>query len=97
MVVAVEASADLHGASVLRELKLLRPSLRCFGAAGPLMRAQGCEALVRAEELSVMGIVEVIPALPRIFRALRTLQRGAAERRPRVALLIDSPELGRMW
>ena len=92
LVVAVEASADLHGAAVLRELRLLRPQLRCFGAAGPLMRAEGCEALVHAEDLSVMGIAEVIPALPRIFRALATLRRAAAARRPRAALLIDSPD-----
>jgi lipid-A-disaccharide synthase len=92
LVVAVEASADLHGAAVLRELRALRPDLRAFGAAGPLLRAQGCEALVRAEDLSVMGIAEVLPALPRIFRALRTLRRAAAVRRPRAALLIDSPD-----
>ncbi len=92
LIVAVEASADLHGAAVLRELRTLRPGLRCFGAAGPLMRAEGCEALVRAEDLSVMGIAEVIPALPRIFRALGTLRRAAAARRPRAALLIDSPD-----
>ena len=92
LVVAVEASADLHGAAVLRELRAMRPQLRAFGAAGPLLREAGCEALVRAEDLSVMGIAEVLPALPRIFRALRTLRRAAAERTPRAALLIDSPD-----
>ena len=92
LVVALEASADLHGAAVLRELRALRPGLRAFGAAGPLLRAEGCEALVRAEDLSVMGIAEVLPALPRILRALRTLRRAAAERRPGAALLIDSPD-----
>ncbi|HKC58844.1 MAG TPA: lipid-A-disaccharide synthase [Myxococcales bacterium] len=92
LIVAVEASADLHGAAVLRELRALRPGLRAFGAGGPLLRAGGCETLVRAEDLSVMGIAEVLPALPRIFRALRTLRRAAEERRPRGALLIDSPD-----
>ncbi len=92
LVVAVEASADLHGAAVLRELRALRPGLRAFGGGGALLRAEGCETLVRAEDLSVMGIAEVVPALPRIFRALRTLRRAAEARRPRVALLIDSPD-----
>jgi lipid-A-disaccharide synthase len=92
IVVALEASADLHGAAVLRELRALRPGLRAFGAAGPLLRAEGCEALVRAEDLSVMGIAEVLPALPRIFRALRTLRRAAVERKAGAALLIDSPD-----
>jgi len=92
LVVAVEASADLHGAAVLRELRALRPGLRAFGAGGPLLRAEGCETLVRAEDLSVMGFAEVLPAIPRIFRALRTLRRAAQERQPRAALLIDSPD-----
>jgi lipid-A-disaccharide synthase len=92
LIVAVEASADLHGASVLEALRALRPGLRAFGAAGPRMRAAGCEALVRAEDLSVMGFAEVIPAIPRILRALSTLRRAAKERRPGAALLIDSPD-----
>jgi lipid-A-disaccharide synthase len=92
LIVALEASADLHGAAVLRELRALRPGVRAFGAGGPLLRAQGSETLVRAEDLSVMGIAEVLPALPRIFRALRTLRHAAQERRPRAALLIDSPD-----
>jgi lipid-A-disaccharide synthase len=92
LIVAVEASADLHGAAVLRELRALHPSVRAFGAAGPHLRAEGCEALVRAEDLSVMGILEVLPAIPRILRALSALRRAAEERRPRAALLIDSPD-----
>ena len=49
LVVALEASADLHGAAVMRELTALMPTVRFFGAGGPRMRAAGCEALVRAE------------------------------------------------
>ncbi len=90
--VALEASADLHGASVLRELAALRPGLRAFGAGGPLMRAEGFEDLVRAEDVSVMGIAEVLPALPRVLEAMDRLRDAARERRPRAALLIDSPD-----
>lgn len=92
LVVAVEASADLHGAAVLRELQALRPGLRAFGAGGPRMRDLGFEALVRAEDLSVMGVAEVLPALPRVLDALAALGDAAGERRPRAALLIDSPD-----
>jgi lipid-A-disaccharide synthase len=92
LVVALEASADLHGAAVLRELKALRPDLRAFGAGGPRMRAEGFEDLVRAEDVSVMGIAEVLPALPRVLEAMDTLRDAARERRPRAALLIDSPD-----
>ncbi len=92
LVVALEASADLHGAAVLRELRALRPDLRCFGAGGPRMRAEGFEALVNAEDISVMGIAEVIPALPRVLEAMDALRDAARERRPAAALLIDSPD-----
>ncbi len=92
LVVAVEASGDLHAAAVLRELNLLRPGIQAFGAAGPLLRAEGCEALVKAETLGVMGIAEVLPALPRLWRAFRTLLQAARERRPGAALLVDSPD-----
>src|SRR3954466_6705038 len=92
LVVAVEASADAHGASVLRELRSLVPDVRAFGAGGPRLRAEGCETLVPAEGLSVMGFVEVIPAIPRLWRSLGALRRAAEERGPRAALLIDSPD-----
>src|SRR4051812_5444634 len=92
LVVAVEASADLHGAAVLRELRALDPGVEAFGAGGPRLREAGCETLVRAEDLSVMGLVEVLPAIPRILRALATLRNEAERRRPAAALLIDSPD-----
>jgi lipid-A-disaccharide synthase len=92
LIVAAEASADLHGAAVLRELRGMRPGLRAFGAGGSLMRAEGCETIVRAEDLGFMGVAEVIPALPRILEAMDALRDAAAERRPGAALLIDSPD-----
>jgi len=92
LVVALEASADLHGAAVLRELRALRPDLRPFGAGGPRMRAERFETLVRAEDVSVMGVSEVVPALPFILEAMDALRDAARERRPAAALLIDSPD-----
>ncbi len=92
LIVALEASADLHGAAVLRELQALRPGLRAFGAGGPRMRDCGFEALVRAEDHSVMGIAEVLPALPRILETMDLLREAARDRRPEAALLIDSPD-----
>jgi lipid-A-disaccharide synthase len=56
------------------------------------MRAAGFEALVRAEDVSVMGIAEVLPALPRVLEAMDALRDEARERRPLAALLIDSPD-----
>lgn len=92
LMVAAEASGDLHAAKVARAIRAARPDTEIFGMAGPLMREAGVEAVRRAEEVSVMGIAEVIPALPRIFRCLAALERAAEERRPDVALLVDSPD-----
>ncbi len=92
LIVAGEASADLHAARVLEELARLRPGVRAFGVGGPLLRAAGLEALAPAEDISVMGIAEVLPRLPRILRIMRSLSHAAAERRPRAALLVDLPD-----
>jgi lipid-A-disaccharide synthase len=92
LVVALEASADAHGAAVLRELRKLVPDLRAFGAGGARLREEGLDALVRAEDLSVMGVAEVLPALPRLLDAMDALYDAARDRRPAAALLIDSPD-----
>jgi lipid-A-disaccharide synthase len=92
MVVAGEASGDLHAADVLAALRRLRPGLRAFGMGGPRLEAAGLERLFDAREISVMGIAEVLPRLPRIWRVFRALVRGARDRRPAAALLVDVPD-----
>jgi lipid-A-disaccharide synthase len=92
LIVAGEASADLHAARALKELQRLRPGLTAFGVGGPALREAGLEALYPAEEICVMGLGEVLPRIPRILAILRGLARTAAARRPRVALLVDLPD-----
>ena len=92
LIVAGEASADLHAARALLELHKLRPGLHAFGVGGPALRAAGLETLYPAEEISVMGLVEVLPRLPRILSILKGLARAAEARRPVVALLVDLPD-----
>jgi lipid-A-disaccharide synthase len=92
LIVAGEASADLHAARALEELRRLRPGVHAFGVGGPRLRQAGLEALAPAEAISVMGVAEVLPRLPRILGILRALKRAAAERRPRAALLVDLPD-----
>ena len=89
---AGEASADLHAARVLVALRRDRPGLTAFGVGGPALRAAGLEVVAPAEEISVMGLAEVLPRLPRILGILSALGREAARRRPRVALLVDLPD-----
>jgi lipid-A-disaccharide synthase len=92
LIVAGEASADLHAARVLKELQRRRPGLKAFGVGGPRLREAGLETLFPAEEISVMGLVEVLPRIPRILTILRGLAGAAAARRPKVALLVDLPD-----
>ncbi len=89
---AGEASADLHAARALEELRRLRPGVHAFGVGGARLREAGLEVIAPAEEISVMGIAEVLPRIPRILGILRALARAAAARRPKAALLVDLPD-----
>lgn len=92
LVVAGEASGDQHAADAVVALKRLRPELRFFGMGGPKLAAQGVELVHGAHEISVMGIVEVLPKVPRIWQVLGDLERAAKDRRPAAALLVDVPD-----
>jgi len=65
--------------------------LEFFGAGGERMRAAGCEIVVDAKDLAVVGITEVLSRLPRILGLYRKLIRAADEKRPALAVVIDAP------
>ncbi|MBS2029659.1 MAG: lipid-A-disaccharide synthase [Deltaproteobacteria bacterium] len=92
LIVAGEASGDLHASALLRELKARAPGLRAFGMGGSLTQAEGLEALADARDISVMGLVEVLPAIPRILGVMNKLAAAARERKPDVAILVDLPD-----
>jgi lipid-A-disaccharide synthase len=92
LVVAGEASGDAHAAELVAALKARRPDLTFFGMGGTRLAAQGVELLYGAQEVSVMGITEVLPRIPRILRVMGGLARAAAERRPVCAILVDIPD-----
>ncbi|MGB9203440.1 MAG: lipid-A-disaccharide synthase [Terriglobales bacterium] len=62
-----------------------------FGAGGERMRAAGCEIVVDARDLAVVGITEVLSRLPKILGLYRKLIRAADEKRPALAVVIDAP------
>src|SRR5690348_6800147 len=92
MIVAGEASGDAHAAELVMELKRRHPELRVFGCGGHHLAAAGAELLVRAEELAVVGLFEVVAHLPRIYGFFRRLRRAMIERRPRAVILVDFPD-----
>lgn len=92
MLVAGEASGDLHGAALCRALTELAPDLRLLGMGGPRMAAAGLEVLADVTGAAAVGTSEVLGRLPTIWRAWRKV-RTAVERQPPAALvLIDFPE-----
>jgi lipid-A-disaccharide synthase len=94
---AGEASGEHYGALLTAALRrrLQRAGTEAYfiGMGGVRMEAAGLERIVRAEDVAVMGLTEVVRHLPGIYRGFRKLKRAIRERRPAVAVLIDSPEM----
>jgi lipid-A-disaccharide synthase len=91
MMVAGEASGDLHGGGVVRELKRRAPSADIFGVGGDNMQREGMELSQHISGLSFMGLVEVVRHLGKIRRVHRQLELLLRQRRPDVVVLIDYP------
>src|ERR1700694_3170977 len=66
-------------------------SIELLGAGGERMRAVGCEIVVDAKDLAVVGITEIVSHLPKILGLYRKLIRAADEKKPALAIVIDSP------
>lgn len=92
LVVAGEASGDLHGARLVSELRRLVPGLVTFGLGGDELEAAGLEPVAHSSEVAVVGITEVLRLLPRIKQVFAALLREVDRRRPDAAVLIDFPD-----
>lgn len=91
-IVAGESSGDQLGAALITALRARVPNLECFGMAGPKMVAAGCEAWASSEELSTMGLFEVLRLLPRLLRLRSSLAQRFEQARPDVFVGIDVPD-----
>lgn len=92
MIVAGEASGDLHAGGLVAELRRRHPDWHFFGGGGPRLRAAGVELLVDAQDVTVVGLVEVLAHLPRIYRLHRRLRRALRRRHPAAVILVDFPD-----
>ena len=90
--IAGEASGDLLGAGLIREIAAQHPDASFEGVAGPEMQRAGCEALAEAEELAVMGLIEPLKHIPRLLRLRRRLVNHWLAEPPDVFVGIDAPD-----
>ena len=96
MIVAGEASGDKYGAWLVAEIRRRLPGARFFGMGGDLMRGEGVETLVNADDMAVVGLVEVIAHAGTIRRAYRLLKGQFTLRRPDLLILIDYQEFNQL-
>src|SRR5215470_7787412 len=89
---AGEASGDTYGAQLVHALRQLSPRAAFYGMGGEKMRVAGCELLVYAHEVAVVGLVEVVTRLPYIRRQFHRIVEEARRRKPDAAVLIDFPD-----
>ena len=92
MIVAGEASGDLHGANLVFELKKLYPDILLYGLGGKNMRNAGVKILTDVSELSVVGLVEIIRHYPRLHGILKRMISELKDNPPDLLVLIDSPD-----
>jgi lipid-A-disaccharide synthase len=92
LISAGEASGDLYAALLVQELRRIWPDAQFFGCTGPHMREAGVETVVDSASLAVVGLVEVVAHIPRIYGEFLKLQAAAERRRPDLAILTDSPD-----
>lgn len=90
--VAGEASGDILGADLIRNLRRLFPDAIFEGVGGDRMKAEGLVSLFDMDRLSVMGLIEPLKRLPELLRMRRAIIRRYKQQRPKVYIGIDSPD-----
>jgi lipid-A-disaccharide synthase len=92
MIVAGEASGDMHGARLVREMLKIDPSLNFYGIGGNRMQDAGVKLLVNVAETAVVGLTEVISKFGTLFRIIRQAKKSLDEMKPELVILIDYPD-----
>jgi lipid-A-disaccharide synthase len=92
MIVAGEASGDLHGGALCAALRRLAPGTRVFGMGGDCMRAAGADLLADVSRRAGVGSTEVVGSVPALYRVFRRLRAVVEREPPSVLVLVDFPE-----
>jgi lipid-A-disaccharide synthase len=92
LIVAGEASADLHGSHLVTALKRFDPGLTFWGIGGPRLQEAGVRILFDSSDMAVVGLTEVVSRLTTITRAYLTLKSILRKDRPVLLILMDYPD-----
>jgi len=92
LIVAGEASADLHGSHLVAALKRLDPRLTFWGIGGPRLQEAGVRILFNSSDMAVVGLTEVVSRLATVTRAYLTLKTLLRKNRPVLLILMDYPD-----
>ncbi|MCX7635288.1 MAG: lipid-A-disaccharide synthase [Syntrophales bacterium] len=92
LIVAGEASGDLHGAQLVTAMKNIVPALTFYGVGGERLRNAGVRLMAHAADMAVVGLTEVIAKLPKILAVRQHLQASFTTEKPALVILIDYPD-----
>ena len=96
LISAGEASGEMYGAALLDSLRAEAARsgqvIECFGLGGQRMREAGCDTVIDANRVAVVGLAEVVSHLPQIYGEFHKLLREVDQKKPDVAVLIDFPD-----
>ena len=92
VIVAGEASADLHGSNLVKAMRRMDPGIVFWGIGGEKMGQAGVKILFSSSEMAVVGLTEVLCRLHIIVRASAKLKSILKKRRPDLLILIDYPD-----
>lgn len=91
LIVAGEASGDLHAAKLVQDVHKSDPSVHFFGMGGKKMQEAGVDIIVNSDDMAVIGLIDVIFKLPKILLVMQKLRRALISDKPDLVILIDYP------
>lgn len=92
MIVAGEASGDLHGSNLVKEIHNIDPSIRFYGIGGVKLKEAGIELIAGSSDMAVVGLTEVVFKLKFILKVMNLLKKSLREDKPDLLILIDYPD-----
>jgi lipid-A-disaccharide synthase len=96
LIMSGEASGDLHGANLAREIRKQDPSIALYGVGSKQMREAGVHLLADASEIAVVGITAVLTHIRAIYRVYARIKEFLRQERPELLILIDFPDFNIM-